>query len=228
MLPSDQSMPPLELITAEFHCHTRYSKDSLVKIRDLARICNESGIQKLVITDHDTIVGALQARELDPRRFVVGEEIMTRQGELLGFFVQEHIPPGLSAMETIELLRSQGAFISVSHPFDNFREGHWDQADLVQILPYVDAIEVFNARCLLPRFNHRAIEFSQHHHMLVTVGSDAHTLGEIGRASLTMPDFADAASLKHSLSYACPHLRLSGLSVHFYSRYACWRKTHLS
>jgi predicted metal-dependent phosphoesterase TrpH len=136
-------MPQPEMVKTEFHCHTWYSKDSLVRIQDLPPICAKKGLQKLVVTDHNTIVGALQAHELDPRSFVIGEEIMTSHGELLGIFVKEHIPAGLSGMETIEMLRSQGAFISVSHPFDAFREGHWELADLLRITPFIDAIEVF-------------------------------------------------------------------------------------
>jgi hypothetical protein len=217
-------MPRPDLVNAEFHCHTCYSKDSLVRIQDLLTACKNKGIQKLVVTDHNTISGALQAQKLDPHRFIVGEEIMTRQGELLGIFIQEQIPAGLSALKTIELLRSQGAFISVSHPFDAFREGHWEMNDLLNLVSHIDAIEVFNSRCLRRKFNTRALSFSQNYKLLGTVGSDAHTIGELGKATLTLPDFDDAATLKHALTQAHPHVRLSSPWVHFYSRYASWRK----
>jgi predicted metal-dependent phosphoesterase TrpH len=73
------------MVKAEFHCHTCYSKDSLVTIQDLLDICQQKGIQRLVVTDHNSIEGALEARSVDPGRFIVGEEIMTTKGELLGF-----------------------------------------------------------------------------------------------------------------------------------------------
>jgi predicted metal-dependent phosphoesterase TrpH len=212
------------MIRAEFHCHTCYSKDSLVKIQDLPRICDKKDLQKLVVTDHNTITGALQAQQLDPQRFIIGEEIMTRQGELLGIFISEEIPSGLPAPDTIAILRSQGAFISVSHPFDTLRKGHWQPEDMNAILPYIDAIEVFNSRCLLPQTNQEALAYAQQHHLLGTVGSDSHTLFEIATATLYLPDFTDAASLKRSLALAEPHVRLSSPWVHFYSRYAAWRK----
>jgi predicted metal-dependent phosphoesterase TrpH len=213
-----------EMVKTEFHCHTCYGKDSLLQIQDLVIACDKKGIQKLVITDHNTISGATQAQKLDPQRFLIGEEILTQQGELLGIFIKEEIPAGLPALKAIELLRSQGAFISVSHPFDAFRRGHWEINDLVSIAPYVDAIEVFNSRCLLPQFNSRARVFSQRNKLLGTVGSDAHSIVEVGKATLTLPDFIDAASLKQALPRAQPHVRLSGPWVHFYSSHAVWRK----
>ncbi len=213
-----------EMIKTEFHCHTTYSKDSTVKIQDLVIACENKGIQKLVVTDHNTISGALQAQKLDSHHFIVGEEIMTQQGELLGIFVKEEIPAGFSALKTVELLRSQGAFISVSHPMDVFRSGHWEINDLFSIVSYIDAIEIFNSRCLLPQFNTRAREFSQRYKLLGTVGSDVHSIVEVGKATLTLPDFDEAPSLKHALTMAQPHVHLSGQWVHFYSRYSFWRK----
>jgi predicted metal-dependent phosphoesterase TrpH len=212
------------LFKTEFHCHTNYSKDSLVTLRDLVTTCRKKGIQRLVVTDHNAIVGALQAHELDPTLFIVGEEIMTQQGELLAIFVQELVPAGLPASEAIALLRSQGAFISVSHPFDSARSGHWRTEDLLSITPKIDAIEIFNSRCISPNSNILAADFSYKHHLPGTVGSDSHSLREVGTSTLTLPDFHDAATLKSALMMAEPHVRLSGPWVHFYSIYARWRK----
>lgn len=196
----------------------------MVQIPRLLSACRKKGIQRLVVTDHNTIEGALQAQILDPSTFIVGEEILTRQGELLGIFVKEHVPAGLSANETVQMLRDQGSFISVSHPFDVLRKGHWNLDDLLEIIAYVDAIEVFNARCLSPQSNHRAIDFARQHNLLATVGSDAHSIGEVGSATLTLPEFNDSASLRQALVNAQSRVRLSSPWVHFLSRYASWRK----
>ena len=131
-------------IRVDFHCHTRYSKDSLNNIPYLLNMCRRRGVDRVVITDHNTIQGALIAQQLDPDRVIVGEEIKTTKGELLAVYVTEEVPAGLSPVETISLLRSQGAFISVSHPFDLGRSGHWDVDDLLEITPLIDAIEIFN------------------------------------------------------------------------------------
>lgn len=213
------SAPRLRL---EFHCHTDASRDSQTRVEDLLQVCRQRGIDRLVITDHNTIAGALAAQALDPQRAIVGEEIMTTQGELLAAFVQEEIPKGLTPPEAIARLREQGAFISVSHPFDRLRKGGWRPPDLLAILPLVDAIEVFNARCWPGWFNRQAAAFAHQHGLLGTVGSDAHSLVEVGRATLHLPAFRDAAGLRAALPLAQQEVRRSGLGVRFASRRAAW------
>ena len=164
------------MLNVELHCHTNASKDSLIRPGDLLAACRRIGLDRVAITDHNTIAGALSARDLDPELVIVGEEIKTSGGELLAFFVEEEIPAGLPALETIARLREQKAFISVSHPFDQLRGGHWQLSELLAIAPYIDAIETFNARCLSPAFNHAAQEFAVRHRLPGTAGSDAHTI----------------------------------------------------
>ncbi len=213
------------MLTVEFHCHTEYSRDSLSRIDALLKTCRSKGIDRLVVTDHNTIAGAIRARELDPERVIVGEEIMTREGELLAAFVKEEIPAGLPPLTAIARLREQEAFISVSHPFDFLRRGHWRMKPLLEIIPLVDAIETFNARCLWPVSNMKALAFARRHHLRRTVGSDAHHLSEVGNAVLRLPAFTDATSLRNVLDQARPGLRLSAPWVHFYSSYAKTRKS---
>ena len=111
--------------SVEFHCHTIFSKDSLTSPRKLVETSRRRGIDRVVVTDHNTTAGALAAQALDPELVIVGEEIMTTRGEILAAFVTEEILPFLSPQETIRRLREQGAFISVSHPFDRLRNGAW-------------------------------------------------------------------------------------------------------
>jgi predicted metal-dependent phosphoesterase TrpH len=212
------------MLRVETHCHTIYSKDSLVRPEDLLRSCEKKGIDRIVITDHNTTRGAFETHKLDPQRVIIGEEIMTTRGELLAAYMQEEIPRGLSPEETIALLRDQGAFISVSHPFDQLRSGHWQEEDLLAIAPLVDAIEVFNARCMSPDFNRRAREFAEQHNLVGTVGSDAHSNFELGRAAMLLPDFSNAQSLIAVLPQVKFETRLSSPFVHFTSRYAVWYK----
>jgi len=203
----------------EFHCHTDASKDCLVSPADLAAEASRRGIDCLIITDHNRIDGALQAQAAAGGRVVVGEEIMTTHGELLAAFVKEHIPPHLTPFEAIARLRGQGAFISVSHPFDLQRHG-WQLADLMEIAPLVDAIEIFNARCLNPRMNRQAAEFARLHQLAGTAGSDAHTLGELGRATLLLPPFSSADELRQVIRQGQVQARLSPPWVHLSSTYA--------
>lgn len=212
------------MVLVEFHCHTRFSKDSLTKPEALVDACRKKKIDRVVVTDHNSIEGALVSQRIDPERVIIGEEIMTTKGELLAAFVQEQIPSGLEPFDVIRELRSQGAFISVSHPFDQMRNGHWEEEDLLEIIPFVDAIETFNARCMQARFNVIAQEFALSHNLAGTAGSDAHTAFELGRALLSMPDFSDAAGLRAVIREGVPLVTLSSPWVHFTSRYATWVK----
>lgn len=211
------------MLRVEFHCHTNYSKDSLTQIEDLLEACRVKGIDRLVVTDHNTIAGALAARRLDPKRVIVGEEIMTRRGELLAAYVQEEVPPGLEPLEAVRRLKEQGAFISVSHPFDRFRSP-WGEQALLEILPHLDALEGFNARCLFPGFNWQAQRFARRHGLPITSGSDAHTLEELGAAVMLLDDFDSPGTLRRAVRSGKRENRLSPPWVHFASRRAARAK----
>jgi predicted metal-dependent phosphoesterase TrpH len=212
------------MLRVEFHCHTVYSKDSLTSPRVLLETCRRKGVDRVVVTDHNTIAGARAAQLMEPDRVIIGEEIMTTAGELLAAFVSEEIPSGLSPRETIGRLRQQQAFISVSHPFDASRKGGWALDQLLEISPLVDAIEVFNSRCMSPSSNDRALAFARQHDLPATVGSDAHTTFELGRSVLLLEPFADAAQLRMVIRRGLPQTRWSPPWIHLTSRYARFRK----
>ena len=214
----------MHTILAELHCHTCFSKDSLMLPGRLIRVARQRGLQRLAVTDHNALDGALRAAELDPELIVPGEEIMTTGGELLAYYVRELVPPRLSPEKTIEILRQQGAVVSVAHPFDALRAGHWDEEELREILPLVDAIEVFNARVAAPAQNRRAAELAAAAAKPGLAGSDAHAYLEVGRATTLLPAFHDAASLRSALATCEVRGRLSPYWVHLLSRYAKWRK----
>lgn len=211
-------------INVDLHSHTLWSKDCLTSFEHILRLCDERGIDRIAITDHNTAEGALALHKLAPERVIVGEEIMTTRGELLAYFVRETVPPGLSPQETIRRLRDQGAAISVSHPFDRLRKGAWQTADLLEIMNDVDAIEIFNARCMFPQDNGKALAFALQHKLLGTAGSDAHTGPEYGKAMTRLRPFHDADSFIVALRDAEFVKRLSPLHVHFGSKAAKWSK----
>lgn len=213
-----------DMLRLEFHCHTIASNDSLTHPRELVEACRRKGIDRVVITDHNTIFGARAAQELEPELVIVGEEILTTRGEILAAFVTEEIPAGLTPQETIRRLKEQGAFISVSHPFDKFREGGWAEEDLLEILPHVDAIEVYNSRCVYPRFNRAAREFAEKHNIAGTVGSDAHAAFEVGRSLLRLEQFEGPEGMRKVIRNAQFETRWSPPWFHLASRFAVLRK----
>lgn len=190
-----------------------------MKPEELLAACRARGIDRVVVTDHWSLDGALAARALDPLRVIVGEEVMTDKGELLAAFVTELIPRHTPYREAISRLRDQGAFISVSHPFDP-RRSRWTREDMEELAPLVDAIEVFNSRNLSPRYNQEAARFAEEFGLPGTAGSDAHTAEEVGRATMRLPDFANADELRNAIRQAELLTQSSGPWVRFASRWA--------
>ena len=202
-------------LKVDFHCHTSYSPDSLNNLPDLLTRARKRGLDRLVVTDHNRLDGALAAKELDPELVIMGEEILTDRGEILAAFVSEEIPRGLPPLKVIELLRAQNAFISVSHPFDPQRG--WKEKDLAEIIDLVDAIEIFNARCDRAEYNQRAEYYAKQHGKGGTVGSDAHIPYEAGRAGIILPWFEDAQGLKEVIHQGRVEANLAPMWVHLIS-----------
>jgi Predicted metal-dependent phosphoesterases (PHP family) len=205
-------------IKIDFHSHTNASKDSLTTPEEIIAAARRRGLDRLVITDHNSIKGARIAQRLDPDLVIVGEEIMTQAGELLAAFVEEEIPQGLPVKEAIRRLRQQGAFISVSHPFDVHRSG-FALSDLDEIAPLVDAVEVFNARCMFQRTNRLAQQYASIHRLGGTSGSDGHIAWEIGRAYLKVPVFRSAEELRQVICKGEPVGRRVPVPVHLYASF---------
>jgi predicted metal-dependent phosphoesterase TrpH len=208
----------------DLHSHTVWSKDCLTKFGTIIERCRKRGVDRIAITDHNTADGALAMQKIAPNLVIVGEEIMTTQGEILAYFVQETVPRGLTPEETIRRLRDQKAVISVAHPFDRLRKGAWLEQDLERIIDQVDAVEVFNARCIFPQDNDKALAFAQKHNVLGTVGSDAHTPVEYGQAKLRIQPFEGASDFLAALRQAQVVEGLSPIYVHLGSSAAKWAR----
>jgi predicted metal-dependent phosphoesterase TrpH len=211
-------------LRTDFHTHTVFSRDGLTGVPQFIAAAKRVGLDRVAVTDHNTVRGALEAAALAPDLIIPGEEIMTTEGELLGYYLRKNIPKGLTPEETIARLRDQGAVISVSHPFDRLRHGAWKLDALRRILPLVDAVEGFNARCLFAEDNRRTDQFARENSKSMTAGSDAHIAYELGAAGLEVPPFHDAATLRAALPRAVVFGRLLPFWVHFFSTYAKWKK----
>lgn len=170
-------------VFVDLHCHTRASFDCLSLPGAVVRAAAERGLTHLAITDHDRIDGALEARELAPRGLTVliGEEVKTRDGDLICVFLESAIPPGLSAVETIAAAREQGALVGIPHPFDRLRGSLLRDAGLESLASSVDWVEAHNAR-LVGRGNERAAAYAREHGLPGVAVSDAHSVLEVGVA----------------------------------------------
>lgn len=205
----------------DLHTHTVFSRDCLTPTAALIAQARAVGLDKIAVTEHNNLAGALAAQELDPDLVIVGQEIMTTQGEIIAYYVQEEVPRGLTPEAAIARLREQGAVISIPHPLDTVRGSAMRLANVMAILHLVDALEVRNARCVRPADNVAAAELAAAHGKLITAGSDAHTTYEVGRCYVDMPPFEDnAESFKASLAQASPCGVESPFWPHFFSSYA--------
>ncbi len=128
-------------------------------------------------------------REISPFPVIVAEEILTPHGEIMGMFLEETIPSGLSVEQVISRIRAQGALVCIPHPFDTFRQSALRSNMLEEIAEQIDIIEVFNSRTLLPQDSAKALAFALKYGIAQSAGSDAHTHYEIGNAYVEMPEF---------------------------------------
>ncbi len=222
---SMSNRPGAGMVRVDMHIHTELSFDSLNRPGEIIRAAESLRLDHLVITDHNDIEGALLLHDIDPIRFIVGEEVKTREGaDIIGIFLSEIIPKNTPARETCIRIREQGGVVYLPHPFDTSRSG--GAAILPEIRDLIDVIEVHNARCLRAGVNHRAEDWATRYGKLQGAGSDAHTIGEIGRGFVEIPPFsADRFGFLAALSRGGPKGRtLSSPFCHVYSTYAKIRK----
>jgi predicted metal-dependent phosphoesterase TrpH len=171
----------------DLHCHTRASFDSLSSPAAVVRAAAARGLTHLAITDHDRIDGALEARDLAPDGLtvIVGQEIRTSDGDLIGAFLSESIPVGLPARDAIARVRAQGGLVGIPHPFDRFRGSLLRDSAMADLCPLVDWIETHNAR-LIGGGNARAADLAIETGRPGVAVSDAHSVIEVGVAYTAM------------------------------------------
>ena len=174
----------LRTMKYDLHTHTKYSlRCGVVEPEDLVKMAISKGLNGIAVTDHDTIKGAVAAKRFETPDFevIVGCEIKTTNGELIGLYLQEEII-SRTPMEVIQEIHDQGGIVVVPHPFDRFRSARFD--NISKYLKGIDAIEVFNSRCISEKSNSLARDFvmkcGKSHHLSMVGGSDAHYLNEVG------------------------------------------------
>lgn len=172
----------------DLHCHTRASFDSLAPVASVVRAAAARGLTHLAITDHDRIDGAFEARELAPPGLtvIIGEECRTADGDLICVFLQEAVPPGRRAVDTIAAVREQGGLVGIPHPFDRLRGSLLRDARMEALAGQVDWVEAWNARLLGGGGNERAAAFGRTHALPGVASSDAHSVLEVGVAYTVM------------------------------------------
>ncbi len=181
------------MIKADLHTHTRFSPDSATPPEKLVARCIRRGLDCIAVTDHNTVKGAMAVKEMSPFTVIVGEEIKTTGGDIIGLFLQEVVPPGLSPQAAAEHVKAQGGLVSIPHPFDRFRGSALRSEALEEVLPLADIVEGFNARNALGSADRRAMALANEHKLAICAVSDAHAAFEVGRTYVLMPEFDGTA-----------------------------------
>jgi predicted metal-dependent phosphoesterase TrpH len=208
----------------DMHLHTRASFDCLSDPHEVMRRARACGLDRICVTDHNEIAAAVELQAAYPGRVIVGEEVKTAEGvDVIGLFLTEAIPKGTPARETCERIHAQGGIVYVPHPFAGGKGGGGSILPVIEDL--VDAFEGFNARIHDPALNARAVAWARERDLPLGAGSDAHTLDELGRAWVDLPDFdLTPGALLTALRAGTIHGTLSSHAVHLASTWAKVRK----
>jgi predicted metal-dependent phosphoesterase TrpH len=195
---------------ADLHVHTSASYDSLSRPKDVVRAAAARGLTHLAITDHETLDGALSVRDAAPEGLtvIVGQEVRTATGDMIGLFLRERVPAGLSPAETAAAIAEQGGLVGLPHPFDRYRgSSAWGRLEdeLAALAGLIDYVEAWNARIMLGNGNVLAAEFAHAHGLPAVAASDAHTVMEVGVAYTIADGSLDTAE---QMRAALPDARL--------------------
>jgi glycosyltransferase involved in cell wall biosynthesis len=193
-----------DFIHVDLHMHTDHSPDCATPVDTLLDTAERVGLGAIAVTDHNEISGALEARERanGPLKVIVAEEVKSAdQGEVIGLFIEEKIPRGMTLQETIAEIRRQGGLVYVPHPFDRMHSVP-DYEHLLDVVEHIDAIEVFNPRVAFSAFNEEAARFAAKYRIAAGAGSDSHVAQGLGSVKIRMRDFDGPEEFLESLREA--------------------------
>jgi predicted metal-dependent phosphoesterase TrpH len=222
----------------DLHCHTEASHDCVTPLAQIPAQLIARGTQVQAITDHDEIWGAQKLQQMVAESeewrakltIIVGEEISTKEGEIIGLFLKEKVPPGLTPEDTVKAIREQGGLVDLPHGFDPLKRHRLRPTARERIAEQIDIIEVFNARISNVKWNEAARQWAAGHNKLMATGSDAHTWADLGcccglsawQGQVLMPD---------DLRLALAHIEVNGKWTHpawaFLQKSAYWLKEKL-
>ena len=167
----------------DLHIHSKYSYDGFLEPKDIVKIAIKRGLNGIAVTDHNTVKGALEAKkyETDDLKVIVGSEIKTERGEIIGLFLEEEVI-SRGFPEVIDRIKEQNGVVVIPHPFDKLRKSTFTPTR--EYVKFIDCIEGFNSRCVFQKYNMEAINFAMKYGLKIVAGSDAHFRNEIGNAGI--------------------------------------------
>jgi len=187
-------------VRVDLHLHSRYSPDSASTLEAIIERCRECGLDRIALTDHNVVEGALKLAAMAPELAIVGEEAKTREGEVIGLFITDRIPPYMRAEDAMDLIHDMGGLVYVPHPLDRNR-AHYSSERLVELATRIDIIEVYNPWAEAEA-NRAAARLAAELGKVTAAGSDAHSVRELGRSWMEMDPFNGPADFLDKLARA--------------------------
>lgn len=179
------------MLRVDIHLHSSYSHDGKSSLSELVRRAAECGLDRIALTDHNTVEGALLLAEMAPGLAIVGEEAKTREGEVIGLFIKGHVPPFLAAEDALDLIHEMGGLTYIPHPLDR-RRANFLPERIARLAPKIDIIETYNAWCDVDA-NRAAARLAAGLGKVAATGSDSHSADELGRSWMEMEEFTGPA-----------------------------------
>ena len=203
------------MLKADLHSHTKFSYDSATTVSQVIQRCQKVGITCLAVTDHHSIEGALRVQEKAPFKVIIGEEIFSQGGEVIGLFLKEKILPGLPFDETLHHIKDQGGLTYLPHPVSGIRHSQLSIETVTKHAGLIDIVERYNARTLFQNESDFdwVTELTNRQHWVVAAASDAHSVWEFGNVLVTMKDFETPGQFLTSLSEATIAFKKSPLWI---------------
>ncbi len=176
----------LPLARFDLHLHTEFSPDCDTGLEHIEAHCLARGLTGIAVTDHNTLEGAQRLRDrVTALQVIVGEEVSTREGDVIGLFLEQHIPARMSAVETMQAIHEQEGLVYLPHPFDKAHTRRSGGAALAAVIDHVDIVETYNGKVGHDNYNLLAADFAKKHAKVAAGGSDAHSLKAIGTVTNT-------------------------------------------
>lgn len=187
----------------DLHTHSVVSHDGGINAAQYEKVLAEDMLDMIAVTDHNRIDFATQLRKDLGDRIIVGEEIMSTSGEIIGLYLEEAVPSGLSPLETVKRIKDQNGIVYIPHPFESVRKGLHPSA-MEELVDYIDIVEVVNGRAFLQNRSAQAAIWARLNHVVGAAGSDAHGLKGLGRTYTRVHDLPKSETLLHEIAHGTP------------------------
>ena len=188
------------MLRVDLHLHSHYSHDGRSSLRQLIERARECRLDRLALTDHNTVEGALEFVRIAPELAIAGEEAKTLEGEVIGLFITSRIPPFLTPEEAMDLIHGMGGLTYIPHPLDRHR-AHFRAERIVELAGRIDIIETYNPWCDADA-NQAAARLAEDLATVVSTGSDSHSADELGRSWMEMEEYDGAEDFLEKLRFA--------------------------